>query len=242
MRQFFLTLFSVVTIFLVASIGLIAKRGFQEPPPAPKATVTILEGSTVSDINNILVDNEILSGDLLDRSLEGYLFPDTYEFFLGSSLSVVEDKFRQNFDKRIANLISWDVSDEELAEIVTIASLIEKEVPGSEDRRIVAGIIRKRIASGVPLQIDASICYVKSAPCLPITEEDKNIDSLYNTYRYQGIPPGPIANPGSDAIRASINPKDSAYWYYLSDPATGDTIFAKTLDEHNINVVKYLSN
>ena len=123
-----------------------------------------------------------------------------------------------------------------------MASLIEREVPDSDERRIVAGILWKRIENGIPLQVDATICYIKSGPCLPITEEDKDRDSLYNTYRYLGLPPAPISNPGADAIEASKNPEDSPYWYYISDPETNQTIFAQTLDEHNRNVVKYLGD
>lgn len=73
-------------------------------------------------------------------------------------------------------------------------------------------------------------------------KEDKNIDSLYNTYKYRGLPPGPICNPGLDSIEASMKPEGSSYWYYLSDPFTKKTIFAKTLDEHNQNIIKYLGN
>ena len=113
-------------------------------------------------------------------------------------------------------------------------------MPFREDRKIVAGIIEKRLEAGIPLQIDASICYLKGDPCLPITDRDKKIDSLYNTYLHRGLTPGPIGNPGLDAIEASISPEKSPFLYYISDPETGRTIFASSLDEHNSNVVKYL--
>ena len=243
MHRFVFKAVSITAIIIVALIvTLIVRKNHQKPPPIPRVTVTIPEGSTVSDINAKLSDVGVLQDARLNPKLEGYLFPDTYEFFIPSGISVVEKKFRENFERKIDNLSLGSASKKELADIITIASLVEKEVSGTEDRKIVAGIIKKRIANDIPLQIDASICYIKGNPCLPITEEDKKIDSPYNTYRYLGLPPGPINNPGTDAIEASINPRQSAYWYYLSDQETGKTIFSKTLDEHNTNVVKYLGN
>ncbi len=99
----------------------------------------------------------------------------------------------------------------------------------------------KRLRDNVPLQMDASICYVKGDPCLPITAEDKLLSSPYNTYRVTGLPPGPIANPGQDAIAAVISPASTPYWFYISDPLTKKTVFAETLDEHRANIVKYLN-
>lgn len=214
---------------------------FREPPVTPRVTVTIPEGSTVSEINAILERSGVLVDAELPQSLEGYLFPDTYEFFLDSSVQVVEEKFRENFEAKAAPLIASAGKSALTHEILTVASLIESEVPNSSDRKIVAGIIWKRLQNDIPLQIDASLCYIKEQPCFPITERDKSIDSPYNTYRYRGLPPGPIANPGLDAIEAALYPEQSPYWYYLSNPENRETIFSRTLDEHNQNVIKYLS-
>jgi UPF0755 protein len=243
MRRFVSEVVSISAIIIVViAIAAAASRFHQEPPPVPRVTVTIPEGSTVSDINRILSDAGVLQGEELNQDLEGYLFPDTYEFFIPSGISVIEAKFKENFDKKIDDLSLGDISEEKLANIITIASLVEKEVPNPNDRGIVAGIIEKRLAHNMLLQIDASICYIKESPCLPITEEDKNIDSPYNTYKYIGLPPGPIDNPGIEAIEAAVNPIQTSYWYYISDPETGETIFSKTLDEQNNNIVKYLGN
>ena len=242
MRKLIITFVAIVVSFMLISAFLIMRKKLQEPPPTPKTTVTIPEGSTVSDINRILTEAGVLENVLLDSSLEGYLFPDTYDFFLGSSITVVDEKFRENFATKAVPIFESAGGGVSVNEILTIASLIEGEVRDTSERRIVSGIIWRRIKLGIPLQIDATICFVKGDPCLPITDEDKVIDSLYNTYRYRGLPPGPINNPGVDAINASINPKESVYLYYISDPKTGETIFAKSLDEHNSNVVKYLSN
>jgi len=233
-------LVAIGTIIVITAIAIMVRGSFQEPPVTPRVTVTIPEGSTIEDVNQILSDANVLDNASLHKELEGYLFPDTYEFFISSNISVVEDRFRENFESKIDSLLPSGIDKEALREIIIKASMIEKEVPDSDERRIVSGIIDKRIANDIPLQIDATICYIKDGPCLPITGEDKKIDSLYNTYRYLGLPEGPISNPGLDSISASINPKESEHWYYISDPKTKETIFAKSLDEHNSNVVKYL--
>ena len=240
MNQYRSILVALATIFILGLTNLLFKVAFREPPVTPRVTITIAEGLTVPEINEILVEKGVLVGELLPQELEGYLFPDTYEFFLGSSLDVVKEKFSLNFNSKIRELGLEALSEDELKEIIIIASMIEAEVPHSDERRIVSGIIKKRLSAGIPLQLDASLCYVKGDPCLPITDDDKKIDSLYNTYLHRGLTPGPIGNPGLDAIEASINPEESPYLYYISDPETGRTIFASSLDEHNSNVVKYL--
>ena len=126
-----------------------------------------------------------------------------------------------------------------------MASLVEGEVPHEEDRPVVAGILLKRLESGMPLQVDSSIIYykcdiLKVSDCRKISNDDLKLNSSYNTYKNKGLPKGPINNPGLTAIKAVLNPLDSPYWYYLSDPQTGNTIFSKTLKEHNQSVEKYL--
>jgi len=240
MRQPVLILIAVTTLFVLGFASLVLRVNLKKPPPTPRTTVTIPEGSTISDVNRILNDSGVLTDETLAEELEGFLFPDTYEFFLDSSVEVVQNKFRENFESKVLPLFPTGVSDEELKEAIIIASLIEAEVPFEEDRRTVSGIIQTRLTAGIPLQIDASICYIKENSCLPITDSDKKIDSLYNTYLYRGLPPGPIGNPGLDAVDASIDPRQTPYLYYISDPETGRAVFATSLDEHNSNVVKYL--
>jgi len=207
----------------------------------PRLKVTIPEGATVAEINQLLTEKGVLAGESLPPELEGFLFPDTYEFFLPSSAQTVELKFLDNFNRKARSLLPPDIGEEALGQVIIKASLVEKEAPNSADRRIIAGIIEKRLAKNMPLQIDASLCYAKQqSTCWPITDEDKKFDSPYNTYLYRGLPPGPIANPGEDAILAVLNPQPSPYWFYLSDPQSKKTIFAKTLDEHNKNIFQYL--
>lgn len=184
--------------------------------------------------------------------LEGYLFPDTYRIFVGSSAEEIIVKMLENFGKKVAPELRQEVFRQKktLYEIVTMASLIEKEVAADEDRAIVSGILWKRLKIGIPLQVDATIAYIKRqmvngtlrmANNHKISIDDTKIDSPYNTYKYRGLPKGPISNPGLSAIRAAIYPEESPYFYYLSAP-DGRTIFSKTFEEHNTAKAKYLRN
>jgi len=173
--------------------------------------------------------------------LEGYLFPDTYELNKGESLEDIVRKILYNFDKKLAPESRKDVKNQEksIFEIVSMASLIEKEVRSLEDKKMVSGILWKRLKAGMPLQVDATIAYITGKQTTKISADETRIDSPYNTYKYPGLPLGPICNPGLESILASIYPEDSEYWYYLSTPE-GQTIFSKTLEEHNIAKAKYL--
>jgi len=215
-----------------------------------EVAVTIPEGTNLYQIDTLLNNALVIkSGELInfqsDGSLEGKLFPDTYRFFTGSDAKDVAQKFLDNFNVKAAALLQEDLANAN--EDLILASVVEKEVPDAEDQKIVAGILWKRLKAGMPLQVDATVCYAKfkegpvpAVPCYPFTPLDFKIDSPYNTYLYKGLPPSPIGNPGISAISAAIHPKSSPYWFYLSDPKTGKTIFAKTLDEQTQNKVKYL--
>jgi len=187
------------------------------------------------------------------QSLEGFLLPDTYNFFSDSETETVIDKFLDNFEQKIIALAPHPslkggglTTTDDLLRLLNIASLLEKEIPFDDERQIAAGILEKRLESGMALQIDATIVYAKCSGrffnCPSLKENDYKIDSPYNTYLHAGLPPAPISNPSAEAIKAAANPIASSYWYYLSNPKTKKTIFAKTLDEHNQNRVKYLLN
>ena len=133
---------------------------------------------------------------------------------------------------------------------MTLASIIERETKGADERPVVAGILLKRLNAGWPLQVDASVQYaVSSSNCRgrildcewwPIlTRSDLDIDSRYNTYKYAILPPGPIANPGLTSLQAAVYPQSSDYWYYIHDDK-GIIHYAKTHEEHNENVARYL--
>lgn len=224
---------------------------------ANEVLITIPEGFTLKQVEGRLVDaklsklNELLNFNFLENkppilsdkpkaaSLEGYLFPDTYRFFKDAKLSDVVGKMVNNLNGKLTSDLLLEVknSGRSFYEVLTMASLVEKEVPNDSDRPIVAGILWKRLKAGVPLQVDATLFYITDRK--EVSQNDKKINSPYNTYLHVGLPKGPIANPGLSAIRAAIYSQASPYWYYLSTK-DGRTIFSKTLEEHIRNKAIYL--
>lgn len=200
--------------------------------------VTIPEGMNLADIERLLLVSDVkLSTPLLTKdnlALEGTLFPDTYRFDKNSSAQDVVVRMKKTYPDR---------------DTLIIASLLEKEVKTESDMRLVAGIIKKRLAAGMALQIDATVaygaCYSKFQAGTYCDVSQVNVvdnikrDSAYNTYARTGLPAGPITNPGARAIRAASNPETSDSWYYLSTP-DGTTIFSRTLEEHNRARARYL--
>lgn len=174
-------------------------------------------------------------------SLEGFLFPDTYRVYRDAPLESVIQKMIDNFERKLDQPLRDEIArqNKTIFEIVTVASLIEEEVQSEEDRAIVSGILWKRLQHEIPLQVDATVVYIRGFNHTPLTKTDLASPSPYNTYRYRGLPAGPITNPGLSAIKAAIYPKINPYLYYLSAP-DGRTIFSTTLEEHNAAKVKYL--
>jgi len=176
--------------------------------------------------------------------MEGYLFPDTYQFKKDTSIESIIKKMSNNFQNKVRNLIP---TSHNLTDVIITASLLEKEITSYYDRQVVAGIMEKRIKTGMPLQIDSSILYAKMLALNntkfqhgtyteknehnPVSIQDTKIDSPYNTYKYKGLPSGPICNPGINAIKAALNPIKTDYWYYLNTE-DGKTVFSKTYEEH----------
>jgi len=198
----------------------------------------------VADFNDKLA-NKIFSGADPGNTLEGYFFPDTYRISPGTMIGNIILTFLQNFKHKIpvSYIQSASLNGHDFYSILIMASILEKEVPDQQERFIVSGILWKRLKADMLLQVDAAVCYAKNKAydgCHNLSSKDLKIDSPYNTYLYKGLPPTPIANPGSESIQAALYPKDSPYWYYISDPKTKDTIFAKTLEEHEANIKKYL--
>jgi UPF0755 protein len=216
---------------------------------AGKVTVTLPEGSNIFDIDRILSAALVIRpGALINatnaQNLEGHLFPDTYQFYTNDTVTDVVREMTSDFNAKAGPLLAAAPTS-----TLIIASIVQKEVPDQQDQELVAGIVLKRLADGMPLDIDATVCYAKllqspssTAQTCSLSVLDFKIDSPYNTYLNKGLPPGPIGNPGTSAITAALHPQGSPYLYYLSDPATGKTIFAKTLDEQNQNRVKYLES
>jgi UPF0755 protein len=174
-----------------------------------------------------------------NESIEGYLFPDTYQIAKGESCEEMLNTMLSNFDKKLTLNLRTEIKNQRksIFDVVIMASLIEKEVRTFDDKKIVSGILWKRMAVGMPLQLDATINYITGKSDPSATIKDTKIDSPYNTYKYKGLPKGPISNPGINSIIAAIYPSQTDYWYYLAD---GRTIFSKTLEEHNAAAKMYL--
>ncbi len=229
-------------------------------------TMTIPEGWNLREINSYLQAQEFVFAADFERTaknketvnkfaeqfpflaeipaalgLEGYLFPDTYRVFQNSAAEEVLIKMLENFDKKLTPDLRQEIHKQKKTtfEIITMASLIEKEVISEEDRAMVSGILWKRLDKNIGLQVDATIAFITGRKTTKISQKEIQIDSPYNTYKYRGLPLGPITNPGLSAIKAAIYPKKSPYLYYLS-AKDGRTIFSETLEEHNIAKEKYL--
>jgi UPF0755 protein len=178
---------------------------------------TIIEGWDIEDIKNYFAKK----GRSIEISpdLEGYLFPDTYHVGSNASNEEIIAMMRENFEKKFSNDLLQETmrQGKTIAQIVTMASLLERELQTLQDKKIAAGILFKRIQYGIPLQVDAEP----------------------TTYTYRGLPASPIANPGLESILAALYPEESSYLYYLSTPE-GETIFSKTLKEHGVAKARYL--
>lgn len=206
--------------------------------------VVIPEGTTLKDMATIF--SKALNRFDIDEFLkitegkEGYLFPDTYFFLPNVSAKQIADTMEQEFNDRIMT-ISSDITSfgKPLSEIITMASILEEEARQYDTQRIISGILWKRIEIGMPLQVDAVFPYIIGKNTFEITSEDLNIDSPYNTYKYPGLPPGPITNPGIDAIRAAVKPIKTDYLFYLSD-SDGEMHYAKDFETHKANKIRYL--
>lgn len=175
-------------------------------------------------------------------SLEGYLFPDTYRVFTDVDAAGVVDMMLANFGARLDEDLRAEIaaSRRSMFEIMTMASLIEREVRGDLERRMVADLFWRRFDIGMALQADSSINYVTGKDLPSVTHDDTKLDSRYNTYKYPGLPLGPIGNPGVSALRAAVNPISNGYLYFLTD-SEGTVHYGRTLEEHNRNKARYLN-
>ncbi|WP_144268275.1 endolytic transglycosylase MltG [Demequina sp. NBRC 110055] len=190
---------------------------------------------SLEDVEAIAEDTDALGlPEVADGNLEGWLFPSTYTFTPDvQPAEVLSTMIAQT----VKTLDKYDVAEEDRQEIVTVASLIEKEAKLDEDRPMIAGVIYNRLEIDMPLQLDATIKYLSPSEGAFTTTEEREIDSPYNTYMYAGLPPGPIANPGEASIEAAVNPAEHDYLYYVTvNLNTGETVYAETYDEHLKNV------
>lgn len=210
----------------------------------PAIRVTFPEGSSVREMAErfdggfFAFDREAFLRTALPE--EGYLFPDTYFFSANVRAEEVVSTMRATFARRLES-VAGEIErfGRPLADVVTMASLLEEEARDLESRRIVAGILWRRLDAGMPLQVDAVFPYLIGKNTFELTADDLALDSPYNTYRYRGLPPGPITNPGLEAIRAAVTPRETPYFYYLTG-RDGTMRYARTFAEHVRNKELYL--
>ncbi|MCY3028276.1 endolytic transglycosylase MltG [Aerococcus sp. JJEM-2022a] len=184
----------------------------------------------------------VVNNDQLRYPLEGYLFPATYELTQSDTVESFVDKMlaasetiRQKYSDALKQQsLSWH-------EILTLASIIEKEASTDEDRKMVSGVFYNRLAENMPLQSDITLNYAHNEHSTYVTIEDTMIDSPYNLYQNTGLGPGPFNNPSESAIQASLNPTPNDYMYFVADLSTGKVYFSKTYEEHDQLVQEYVS-
>lgn len=225
------------------SIIQISNKIFNGDVIPSDVAITIPEGFTLKQIDARLAANNLINpGELLNNpELEGYLFPDTYEFNKDDSLDEIIVEMMDNFSKKLDEDLLKEIERQgkKIKDIIIMASILEKEVPAYSDRQIVSGIFWDRIDNNYPLQSCATIAYILDIDKWIYSIEDTEIESEYNTYKNIGLPPGPINNPGLSAIKAAVYPIDTDYYFFLSAP-DGQTIFSRTFEEHKENKEKYL--
>lgn len=212
--------------------------------------ITIPEGWRNEEIALELTQKlSIPESEFLKKAKEGYMFPDTYLVPKEASATAVVDLFLGNFQKKIGPNIIEQAAKKGLNinQLITIASLVEREGRHDGDRPIIASIILNRLGIGMKLDIDATIQFALGYQSAEktwwkknLTLDDINLNSAYNTYNNAGLPPGPIANPGLQSIMAVVNAPETDYLYYISD-SQGNIHPAKTIEEHNANIAKYLN-
>ena len=169
---------------------------------------------------------------------EGLLFPDTYEFSVSSPPDSILQRMASTMEQRVDSIdwSNWEALGYTPYEGIILASLIETEVLLDEERPTVSSVIHNRLANAMPLDIDATVLYALDTR--DVADFDREVDSPYNTYRVQGLPPTPIASPGRASLEAAAAPSDTPFFFYVLSDLEGRHAFAETLDEHNANVAR----
>lgn len=231
--------------------------------PLTEDRITIPEGYKISQIDDMLAKRGLIQpGEFTEctktcdiayelfgylprqenRDLEGFLFPDTY--FISTENFTPQELITKMLDNFASKLpTDWEEKAKKLPKqdiytIVTMASIIEREVRLKDEMQTVSGILWKRYINDWPLGADATLLYLKDNNLITIS--DLEDDNPYNTRKFTGFPPTPISNPGTQSIEAALNPTESPYWFYLTTLDTGEVIYAETNEQHNANKRKYL--
>ena len=191
---------------------------------------------------DIVSQFSVFEGKPANATLEGYLFPDTYNFSKDATSEGILKKILNNTEAKITSDMKNEIAGQKKTtfQILTMASILEKEVSSTEDFKIVSGIFWNRISAGQALQSCATLAFVLGENKEQYSIADTQVKSPYNTYQNKGLPPGPISNPGMNTILAALNPADTDYNYFLTDPKDkSNTVYAKTYAEHVANKLKF---
>ena len=204
--------------------------------PAKKPTIPKIKA-----LSNL--DFKVLKDKPVGISYEGYLAPDTYRIFTNATYQEILEKLIKERDKQFTEEMYADIkkSGRSVHEILTMASIVEREVRGKRDKAKVADLFWRRYDSGWGLQADSTVHYIagnKDGDFFT-TSKERDIDSEWNTYKYAGLPPGPISNPSLESIMATVYPEPNEFWYFLTT-FDGVVKYGRNLDEHNANVQRYL--
>ncbi|MFA6486526.1 MAG: endolytic transglycosylase MltG [Candidatus Magasanikbacteria bacterium] len=203
------------------------------------------EGQFAPDLNLVTASGTVLYPLLSEKSrgvsYEGFLYPDTYRVYADAKPLDVLRKIFDNLENKITPELRAEMARQKKSflEVLTMASVVQKEAPSNEDMAMVADIFWRRYEKNWALQSCATVNYITGKNDPGVTDKDRALDSLYNTYKYPGLPLGPISNPSVSAIRAALYPKANNFWYFMAG-TDGVTHYARTLEEHNRNVGKYL--
>ncbi|MEX0918185.1 MAG: endolytic transglycosylase MltG [Candidatus Paceibacterota bacterium] len=221
----------------------VARLITDDNPPTRHLTITFYEGTSAAHYA-ILADRylpEFNAQYFLDHTheFEGYLFPDTYYLPYTYTAPELIDLMLQTYRKTISPLMATNTTGLSEYEVLTLASLLEREANSKESMRMVAGILMNRLEAGMPLQVDASMEYVIDRPLNELTPDDLKTESPYNTYLNVGLPPTPIGNPGVSAVEAALDPMESDYFFYITG-TDGNFYYAETYDKHLRNIELYL--
>lgn len=203
--------------------------------------ILIPEGLNIKEITELLDNTYGLTGTISANFKDGELMPDTYHYFYGDSKDNIAKAMKQQMDAYLDDLLKSHPQVNK-NELLTMASLVEKETNLANERKIVASVYYNRLQKGMLLQADPSVVYIKTmldgkAP-QRLLYEDLKIDSPYNTYVHKGLPPAPITNPGKASIEAALNPDKTDFLYFVAD-GKGGHIFSKSMKEHEANVSNY---
>lgn len=206
--------------------------------------VVLPEGLTIAHMGEVLA-HELPRFDAdafvrLASGKEGYLFPDTYFFAVNAKPETVIDVLSARFDEVAADLgLTATSSQTSMADVVTMASILEKEAKTFEEKQIISGILWKRLTIGMALQVDATFLYTLGKASHELTSEDLETDSPYNTYTRTGLPLTPISNPGRESLEAALSPMDSEYFFYLTGK-DGNMYYAEDFEGHKRNKAEHL--